>query len=701
MNGIERSIESGNPQRNAAAEPLAARARAALVARFSPVEWILLAAIVVLPTAFIWHFASLSHFFWDDIANIYWAHNTPPLLSYLFGATYGDHLSPAHRLAYLVLDRVAPMNFELALAFLWACQAASAVLLQRILTLLFGRAWWTFALALVWAISPVYLSGFTWFAGGLHSVPAITATVASIHAYLCWRATARRTWLAWSLVAMGIGLAFYVKALLIPLYLILMRTLLLEPGARLRDSLRSVRDEWRVWLAYAAMCTGFVLAYLVGDYSQYYQSETGASLGDFLRYLRIFWVEGFSPMLLGIRVPLHGQGEWHRIVIVVAQLVLIGLIAWSILRRRAAWRAWAFLLVTLAANGLLLVPRVSQWGAENVAYTMRYYTEPALLVPLAVAFAFATPRLPGRVAAVEPTNTPHTPQEDAPRERPRFTASDVFRLPTARAGALAVLALAAYVVATWGTANSLTGPATPDPEVRSGRIARAYLDNLRGDLASARGGGVQPTLLDGDVPHAVVTQLNNLEPVALRAGVRFSLLSTVVPLFDDEVKFNQPGHMFIVRSDGHLERTRFVSVAGGSPAELRGGGRFRPEEARIEGGQDEVCGVSEGIGALEWKPRPRLRGHDWWLRIRYQSDPIEPIWLQTDTGDGSIYQGFKLPSMGAPGTVLVDLSEAKDGVPTVAGVRLGIPVFGRLCLRSLQIGHFDPPAPEWASDVLR
>ena len=213
----------------------------------------LLAILVVVPVAFIWHFASPSYFFSDDLANLYRVHNNGAWLSYALEPTNG-HLVPVHRLAYLAIDRFAPMNFDVALAGLLAFHAVSAVLLQRVLTLLFGRAWWTYLLALGWAISIAYLPAFAWFAGGLLSITAITATLASIHGYLCWRATGRRAWLIWSLVAMCIGLGFYEKALLVPLYLILMRVLLLDPAARLSDTLRSVRDEWRVWLAYATVC---------------------------------------------------------------------------------------------------------------------------------------------------------------------------------------------------------------------------------------------------------------------------------------------------------------------------------------------------------------------------------------------------------------------------------------------------------------
>ena len=165
MRRIERPIGSGRPAQNSETAVVSgllgktiARARDALSARFGYIEWVLLAAVVLLPTAFIWHFASPGYFLSDDFHNLYWASNADDVGSFLFGASYSDHLSPGHRLVYLVLQRVAPMNFDVAVAFLLLCHAGSAVLLQRILALFFGRVWWTYALTLAWAMSVVYVA---------------------------------------------------------------------------------------------------------------------------------------------------------------------------------------------------------------------------------------------------------------------------------------------------------------------------------------------------------------------------------------------------------------------------------------------------------------------------------------------------------------------------------------------------------------
>ena len=109
------------------------------------------------------------------------------------------------------------------------------------------------------------------------------------------------------------------------------------------------------------------------------------------RYVRIFWLEGFWPMVFGVRVRPFEHEAWHGFVIVATQVVLLGLVAWSLVRRRAAWRAWAFLLVAIAANLLIVVGRVPEFGPDAIGYYVRYYSEPAVFVPLALAFAFAAP----------------------------------------------------------------------------------------------------------------------------------------------------------------------------------------------------------------------------------------------------------------------------------------------------------------------
>ena len=424
-----------------------------------------------------------------------------------------------------MLDPISGIDFEIALAFLVACQATSAVLMQRILELVFGRAWWTYALALAWAISVIYLPTIAFFSSGLLTIASITATLASIHGYLCWRATGKRAWLIWSLVAMLIGLAFYIKALLIPVYLLLMRVLLLDPEARLRDSVRAAAQEWRVWLAYAALGAAYLLIYLLGDYQRV---RTGATVADLVRYVRIFWLEGFWPMVFGVRVRPFEHEAWHHLVIIATQLALAGIVAWSVVRRRAAWRAWAFLLVVIAANLLIVVGRVTEFGPDAIGYYVRYYSEAAVFVPIALAFAFAAPGKRG----------------------------ESLKLPRARSAAAALALLAAYVCVTLVTTDRISRPTSTelfnpdyDNARASGRLARGYFENLRAGLDAERRSGGQFALLDHDVPEWAMSGFFNIAPP--RPGFRYTALSNVLPLFDEQVTFNQLVRLYVRATRRH------------------------------------------------------------------------------------------------------------------------------------------------------
>ena len=180
--------------------------------------------------------------------------------------------------------------------------------------------------------------------------------------------------------------------------------------------------------------------------------------------------------------------------------------------------------------------------------------------------------------------------------------------------------------------------------------------------------------------------------------MRYTLLSSVVPLFDEQVRFNQPGPLYIVEPDGHLRRTRFVPAARWSSAGLlrarrRGSTRRAWSTRAASRAPLPKDPTRTGLSYVEWGPRPHLRGRDWWLRARYRTDPEEPFSVQNNSGAGWIDEGPELPPMASTGTALIGLTELPTGEPTNAGVRLLIPPFGRLCLRSLEIGSFNPPAP--------
>lgn len=627
-----RRAARGKPGRGAAVRGLSARRVDALV----------LAAIVLFVVVFDYAFASRSYFFGDDIV-VFWQSKTRGLgLDYLTSPATA-HFAPGHRLLSKALLRVAGLDFGAALALLLAFHAASVVLMQRILNALFGRAWWTFALAFALGISVFSMAMLWWFSPGLLSIPATAFALACIHAYLWWSRTRRRAWLIWSVVALCGALLFYEKAVLVPVYLVLMQVLLLAPSQPLRARLRVMLRQWRIWLLYAAPIVVYLVVVLTGDYE-----ESGGTLpaSIFPDFLQAAWLRGFSPGVLGVRIPDSALNAGEQIAVYGTQALLVGAIVLSILRRRSAWRAWLFLALGFLANALVLVPRVSAYG-QAIAYVTRYYTEVAYLVPLAVACAFAVPR------------------KEIDERGP-------LRLPRGWMAAAAVAALGAYVAL---VAISDSGRVVPDTGVR----VKPWFDRLEAGLRRARRVDPRPALLDGRVPNDVVASFSDPEQ---------NRFSSVIPLFDDKVDFNAaPGRIYRVGPRGVVLPVAFRTAIGGTLPDLaRSGTATIAGGTRVQRGQS-TCVTPTGGGSvtLQIQPRAELRGHGpWWVRTRYTS----PTSLETapDVGLGYQVGGSKpLPAtqFGARRLVRVD---TLPGPGQFKGIRFLIPV--RACFDFVDVGRF-------------
>jgi hypothetical protein len=617
--------------------------RGAAHRRLSPrrVDALVLAAVVAFVVVFDYVFASRSYFFGDDFV-VFWQGRTHGLtLDYLTSPATA-HFAPGHRLLSYGLYRIAGLDFGAALVVLLAFHAASVVLMQRILAALFGRVWWTFALALTFGLSVFFMSMLWWFSPGLLALPATAFSLACIHAYVWWWRTRRRAWLIWSVVALCGALLFYEKAVLVPVYLVLMQLLLLAPSQPLRVRFRVVLRQWRIWLLYAAPVVVYLIVVLTGNYEE---GGTTLPAAIFPDYLRAAWFDGFAPSVLGVRVPDSSLGLGEQIAVYATQAVVVGAVMLSILRRRSAWRAWVFLALGFVANILVLVPRVSAYGPD-VAYVTRYYTEAAYLVPLAVACAFAVPR---------------KELDEAAR----------LRLPRGWAGAAAALALAGYVAL---VVASDSRPVVPDTGLR----VEPWVDRVEAGLQHARRVDARPALLDGRVPNDVVASFS--APPQNR-------FSAVLPIFDDKVGFDVAAdRVYRVASDGAVIPVTFQRSLGGTLIDLG-----RAGTATIQGGTWEQRGAStcvipgSGSATLQIEPHPSLRGEGpWWVRTRYSS----PTSLVSAPNVGLGYAiGGAEPLPAAPfGAARLVRVDTLPGPGRFNGIRFLISV--RACFAFVEVGRF-------------
>src|SRR3954451_9367026 len=456
-----------------------------------------------------------SYFVTDDWLHIAIAHDgvtgSGLAMDYLQRVVF-IHYAPGHRLAYYLLGKFAPLDWGVALAAMLALFAGSLAMFHRICTRLFGARPGNLVLLGLFGTSVLLAPTFLWFADGLHKFPSILASLIAIDAYLTYRRDGSRRALVLCAAMVGLGSLFYVKVLLVPLYLLLMGLLFLGgPGSR------------RSWLAFAPVYAIYGVNYVLN------YADTGSappSLDLLGKYLWTAWFRGVTPALAGVNVGIDARGG-EVLYAVFAQLLLVVLIAISVWRRRSAWRAWAFWGVAFAANAIVVgMGRVGSLGVKQVGSQLRYDTEMTWLLPLALVFAFLL-------------------ADGSPVRR--------LRLPSRRAGwALAAAALCVYLGATIDTGSDNAR----DWRFRASNQAKTFATNVQRDAAA---GGI---VIDDQTPAFLISP----------AHKPWNRLERLIPAISDKVRV-VPGGLRPreVHVDGHITPIQLQSVAAG-PTALTGAG---------------------------------------------------------------------------------------------------------------------------------
>ncbi len=246
------------------------------------------------------------------------------------------HYAPGLRFGYWALEHTAPLSWGAGLAGLLTFFLGSIVLLHRICTRLFGDRRSNLLLAGLFGTSILLVTSFLWFADGLHKLPSTFFSLLAIDAYLTYRLKGSKAALALCVAAVSVGSLFYVKALLVPLYLVMIRVLFLEP--RPRRALRIVWAERWTWLAFLPTIAVYLWNYQIG-YS--HARAPAPSLHLLGQYLWVAWFKGVTPALAGVEIgPRAAQSG--VVFATICQLALIGVIGLSIRLKLSAWRAWVF-----------------------------------------------------------------------------------------------------------------------------------------------------------------------------------------------------------------------------------------------------------------------------------------------------------------------------------------------------------------------
>src|SRR3712207_3219857 len=170
----------------------------------------------------------------------------------------------------------------------------------------------------------------------------------AIDAYLAHRLEGKRWALVVAVVAVALASLFYVKALLVPLYLLLIRPLFLE--RRPRRMLRAVADERWTWTAFAPVYAIYLANYFANCLNAK-EETTAPSLHLLGKYLWLAWFRGVTPAFMGVHVGIDAKSP-ELLMAFAAQALLVAVIAYTVWRKRSAWRAWVFWVIAFGANAI-------------------------------------------------------------------------------------------------------------------------------------------------------------------------------------------------------------------------------------------------------------------------------------------------------------------------------------------------------------
>jgi len=513
-----------------------------------PASPAILLGIVALSVAAAAYFTSTSGFYSDDFVNFREIQVENGLsVRYLLSPT-SAHFAPAHKLGDWFLHTVAPLNFSVAQGILLLGFAASILLFHRVLRELFDPTP-ALVLTLVYGTSTVHVAVQQWWSSGMDRVPATLFTFLSILGFLRFHRSGSHRWLAVSVGAMAVGLLFYVKPIFVPLYLVLLRVLLLEPDEPVRASIAGALRQWRVWLLYVVPVALYSIVYVRGYVAGgQLQSPSRATVGPFLANS---WFRVVAPGTFGLYIPQTNDSTPAILAFAGVQLLVVAGIVWTLLRRKSAWRAWLFLTITVLVNALAVgLTRIGIFGPRQVAYQVVYNVEIVFLIVIAVGAAVLGSRRAGL-----PPPAPH-----------RTSSTPV------GVRALVATALASYLALSWWGSHRIS-----QSDIWPGPTASAYTERVQAFLDGSRRQGMRPVFVDGMVP----------QPVMYPTAGPWTSHSEVFPVLDEDVTFEVAGReLFEVMDDGTARPVSFVSDAGGDMAALLGLGvmGFNPAKSEIRDG---------------------------------------------------------------------------------------------------------------------
>lgn len=330
-------------------------------------------------------------FYGDDFEFLQQATNHQVSLSYLM-RPHDSQLMPAGILAAWVVAHAGPFNWPLATTVILVLQVLASTACWLMLREIFGLRWRCLGLLSVYLFSTLTLTAFMWWSAAINQVPLQLASFTAFTLHVRYLRTQRLRFAVLATAALGFGLLFYVKALLIVIPLTLITFwYFTEQHTPLRGRLRRMAvDHWPAWSLYGAVTAGYLQYYVRSvpnpiaaanaiPYGELLDKLFRSSLGPGLLGGPWRWSENNPPLGL-VATP-----EW---AVTAAWVVLaVGLVL-ARRERGLDWRAFGVLLPYLVVSFLLVARGRASLIGGNAGLEPRYLADSVPVIVLCAGLLF-------------------------------------------------------------------------------------------------------------------------------------------------------------------------------------------------------------------------------------------------------------------------------------------------------------------------
>ncbi len=601
-------------------------------------RYVLLAAgvLVAVQLAVRWWMLDQRGLYADDLEYATLSHEAPLLSAeFLLGSQEG-HFMPAALLLAGTLSHLFPLGWTAVAVTLLLLQLLASYAVLRLLRTVMGDRPALLVPLAVYLFSPLGLGSFTWWAAAMNSVPLQIGLAWYTADALRLARTGRLRHAVSGTVALALALAFYERAVLVPVLAGALVWLLLSVEG-VRAPLRAaLRRAGALWGASLLVLAGWAWLFLSRDSAEPLTSpsvdQTLDLTGSFARNL----VEGVAggPWSWS---PQSGPplADAPDALFPIGAAVLAALVVWTSWRYRSGVLAWLLLggYVVLGAV-LVSVGRADSEFSAVLPLTYRYFATEAVVVAVVLAVLFVLPPRASAPSPAGPGPTGSGPDGDGAAGR----RAGRLAVPVVVVGLLGAV-LAGSAVSTVAYMRAWEAEPTRD-----------YLATARAALASA---GEEP-LLDQEVPPAVLWAL----------AAPYNRASRVFLPLDDRPEFADATYDLRMLDDaGRLAPARIIPGVPVRPGPVAG------------------CGWPVPAGAATTVPlEASLPGYDWTAELTYTAAAAGDV--RVALGDG---EPVRVPVRAGEHTVHLRLDGAGDTL-RMTGATDGM----RLCIASGLVGEVEP-----------